>query len=475
MKTINIIKTVAVFLFVVVFTACVQDDDYSIPADLGVIENLNLSALLDSNSGFQEKTIQQVKGMFIAGEVHQITSDIYVKGYVVSSDETGNFYKEFYMQDSPSIPTAAIKVMLNVSDAFGKYNFGREIYINLKGLYVGEANSGDGVTAIGWAADYTSTEIDEIAKARSEVQILRSNVTEQITPLVVGRLDLVNTHIGMYVSLENAHFPSDIAGVASFVNPLDDFSTELNIQTCEGFGYVNLKLETSSFANFKDITIPPGGGTISGIISRNYDGSSMVMVLNKVDDVNMNSDRCMLLDAINFMSLFSEDFESMTNNANVSGNGWTNYAQEGFNNWKIDDPNDSGNPSSKVASMGAYNSYDDSNISWLISPVIDLDAQNLEYVLFQTSNSFSDGSNLEVLISTDWDGVQSNIISSTWSQLPGLIVEDGEDYNNWVESGSINLSAYSGNAYIAFKYTGGDDNTNQTGTYELDNFKIYVQ
>lgn len=473
MKTINILKIVAVFLFVGMFTACVQDDDYTVPSDLGVIENVELSALL--NSSFQEKTIQQVKDLFVAGEVNEITSDIYVKGYVVSSDETGNFYKEFYIQDSPSNPTAAIKVMLNVSDAFGKYNLGREVYINLKDLYVGEANSGDGVIAIGWAVDFASTELEEIAEARSVVQILRANVTMQITPLPVSFTQINNNHIGMFVSIDNAQFPLNIAGSASYVSSLDDFDTTLTIEACEGFGYANFKLETSTFANFKDVTIPADAGTIAGIVSRDYDGSNMVLALNSIDDVNMNAARCMPLDINDFTNIFSEDFEGMTNNSDVTGNGWTNFAEVGFNNWRVSTTNDSGNPGSKMAKMSAYNSNDNSNVSWLISPSIDLDAQSLEFVTFQTSNSFSDNSELEVLISTDWDGNQANITTSNWITLPAAIVGDSEFYQNWIGSGSIDLSLYTGTAYIAFKYTGGDDNTDQTGTYELDDFNVLVQ
>jgi len=473
MKTKNIFKVVVVSLFIGMFTACVQDDDYSVPTDLGVIENGRLDALL--NSGSQEKTIQQVKDMFVPGEVHEITSDIYVKGYVVSSDETGNFYKEFYIQDDPTNPTAGIKVMLNVSDAFGKYNLGREVYINLKGLYVGEANSGDQVIAIGWAVDFASTELEEISEARSERQILRSDVTMEITPLSVSFTQINTTHIGMFVSVENAQFPLNIAGSASYVSVLDDYDTTLTMEACEGFGYANFKLETSTFANFKDVTIPANAGTIAGIVSMDYDGDNIVMVLNSTDDVNMNDTRCTPLDINDFTSLFMEDFESMTNNTDVNGNGWTNYAEAGGNLWEVKTTSDSGNPGSKIAEIGAYNSNDNSNIAWLISPVIDLDAQGIEFLTFETSNSFADGSELEVLISTNWDGTQGNIATATWITLPAAIVDDSQFYQDWISSGSIELTAYTGNAYIAFKYVGGDDGTNIDGTYQLDNFNILVE
>lgn len=475
MKAINIFKKIAIIFLIVFFSSCVEEDDYSVPDDLGSIENKNLQALIDPANGYQQKTIQQVKEMFVNDEVYQITSDIYVKGYVVSSDETGNFYKELYLQDDPVNPSNGIKLMLNRSDVFGKYNFGREVYVNLKELYVGELNSGDGVIAIGWAADYTSIELDEIAEDRANLQVLRSNVTAPIVALPINVLRLNSDYIGMFVRIDHVQFPSNIAGQASYVHPLDDFDTTIILESCDGFGNSNFKLETSKFTSFKDLTLPSGAGFISGIITRDYEGDHLVMVLNDHHDVAMNDARCTALDIADFTSFFSEDFEGMTNNTTVSGNGWTNFAEQGFNYWKVSITNDLGNSESKIAKITANYSNDNDNVAWLISPPIDLDSHSDEFVRFQTSNSFSDNSDLDLLISTEWNGVAADITSVNWSVLPGFIVDDAEHYENWVNSGAINLSLYSGTTYIAFRYKGGDNNTNQTGTYELDNFEVLVR
>ena len=180
------------------------------------------------------------------------------------------------------------------------------------------------------------------------------------------------------------------------------------------------------------------------------------------------------LDINDFSVVFEEDFESMPTNTTISSNGWTAYAEEGFYNWRALTTSDSGNPGpgNIIASMGAYNSGSDSNIAWLISPGINLDAQGNEILNFQTSNSFSDNSELEVLISTDWDGTEAGVTTATWSVLPATIVADSVYYQDWVDSGAVDLSTYSGTGYIAFKYSGGDNSNNEDGTYELDNFKI---
>jgi hypothetical protein len=102
---------------------------------------------------------------------------------------------------------------------------------------------------------------------------------------------------------------------------------------------------------------------------------------------------------------------------------------------------------------------------------VDLDTTTEAFLSFETSNSFANGSNLEVLISENWDGIATNITSATWNTLPAKIVADGENFKNWVHSTYIDLSNYSGIAHIAFKYSG-NGNINFDGTYELDNIKI---
>ncbi|NJN49901.1 MAG: hypothetical protein HC798_00380 [Polaribacter sp.] len=92
------------------------------PQALGTEENKALNTLMnDLNSGAKSQiSIANLKGLFVAGQVTEITSDIVVKGYVSSSDRSGNFFKEFFIQDSPSSPTAAIKVGTEFVDSYNK-------------------------------------------------------------------------------------------------------------------------------------------------------------------------------------------------------------------------------------------------------------------------------------------------------------------------------------------------------------------
>jgi len=90
-----------------------------------------------------------------------------------------------------------------------------------------------------------------------------------------------------------------------------------------------------------------------------------------------------------------------------------------------------------------------------------------------TSNSFSDESDLELLFSSDWDGVPENISSATWDILPAaFIVQDDDFFVDWFPSGNVSLDCITGLGYIGFRYIGNDVDDDFNGTYEMDEFQI---
>ena len=435
------------------------------------LDSLN-NLLFQIESGeVQLITLGELKSQFISGnDAELITSDIAVKGYVSSSDATGNFYKEFFIQNSSENATDAVKIHLNQVDSHNQYNIGREVYISLKNLYIGEVRSGDGKFTVGGGVD-TYGNVEILTANQVPLFVYRSSTTQTILPKDVTSLS--SDDIGIFIKINNTEFIETEIGL-SYVSPTDDYDSLRTIQRCSDFAYSTFLLETSAFATFQNNILPSGGGFISGIVSANYSGSNLVLKLNSTADVQMESNRCELLDSNDFSPIFEEDFESYSNYDSI-GEGWTNFSEAGNRDWSARTTLDSQNYGSKIAQMSAYNSGDSSNVVWLITPSIDLDAQPVEFVNFQSSNSYSDNSELEFLISTDWDGSEATIGSATWTELPATIVPDSEfNQNIWVDSGLIELSDFSGNANIAFKYTGADSN-DLDGTFELDNFQVLIQ
>jgi hypothetical protein len=293
MKTTKFLTLIFVLVATFAVTSCVQDDDYTVPSSLGNEENAGLVHLLNQIElgTVQLKTITEVRTLFDQYEAIQFESEIAVKGYVSSSDQTGNFYKEFFIQDDPTNPTATLKIVLNQVDTYNQFNMGREVFIYLKDLYIGETNTGDDVVTIGGQFDDFDNDILAITTNQIQDHLFRSDVTEMILPVELNVSEITESHIGMYVKLINVQFPINLTG-QPYVDPTDDFDSQRSILSCDDSSV--FPLESSSFANFSDITLPTDGkGSISGIINKTYNGYNLVINLNTIDDVEMNaSNRC---------------------------------------------------------------------------------------------------------------------------------------------------------------------------------------
>ena len=455
------------------FIACVKDNDYTVPQNLGVEENLKLEAILDSiqNNQLELKSIKDLKNLYNSGtDPVKIVSNIVVKGFVISSDAKGNYFREFYMQDAPENPTAGIKIAINLTNSYNKFNFGREVYIRLKNLYIGEVNSGDGVITIGGKMSTTDVkEIESVALNQMNAHIFRSTETVIIIPKEVSLAGLNALDIGTYITVKGVFFPSNLEG-KTYVDPTEDFDTQRKIQTCQTVGYADLLIETSSFASFANKALPIGGGFLNAVVSKDYSGDFLVLVLNTSEDVTMTGDRCTTRSESDFpIILLEENFETASGEITITD--WINYREEGTKSWRSYSDTYA---QSKAARMGSKSSGDAATITWLITKGVDLDYTTEEFLSFETSNSFANGSNLEVLISTDWDGAATNITTANWTILPARIVSNGEGFKNWVHSTFVNLSDYTGTIFIAFRYTG-NGNVYFDGTYELDNITIIAK
>ncbi|OBX25280.1 hypothetical protein LX77_01236 [Gelidibacter algens] len=472
-----------IIAFSMAISSCVQDDDFSVPEGLGTEENKALEALL--SSGAIEISMVDLKTKYTSNNNGPvlIDTDVYIKAYVSSSDKNGNFFKELFLQNAAENPSAGIKVIVNQVESYNQYNMGREVYIKLNGLYVGEERVGNGVVTIGGSTETNQfgTTVERLTENQRAQNMFRSENTLDLVPLKLNLSQVNSTHIGIYTEFSGVEFSNNLEGKRYF-DPAQDFDTLRLMQSCTGsIGYSNFNLETSSFAAFKDHLLPIGNGTVRGVIARTFDGSKLVVALNDISDITMTGPRCSPVSIEDFSIILNEDFESMPTNKVISGNGWTSYAEVGTLNWKIATTTDIGNPGpgNKIAAMKAYNSGTPVNIAWLITPPINLNALDKAYANFISSNSSEDGSELELLISSNWDGTADQVTSATWKVLPATIVSDDVFYQDWVDSGLIDLSPYSGTIYIAFKYIGGDNsgNTNPIngtidGTFEVDNFKI---
>ena len=103
------------------------------PFDISEIEFTNISTL---------------KAMYTSGPC-EIFDPIWIKGQVVSSDRSGNLYKEVYIQDA----TGGIDLKLGRSSIYSEYALGQWVYVDCQGLTLGTYN---GMPQLGLEPDNTS-------------------------------------------------------------------------------------------------------------------------------------------------------------------------------------------------------------------------------------------------------------------------------------------------------------------------------
>ena len=120
------------------------------------------------------------------------------------------------------------------------------------------------------------------------------------------------------------------------------------------------------------------------------------------------------------------------------------------------------------AKMSGYSGGNNENEDWLISPALNFDNYTDEVLSFTSAMNYP-GPPLELKISSDYDGV-SDPNSATWINLEP---EWSQGSYEWVESGNVDVSSYSGSSvYFAFKYMSTID---ESSTWEIDNILITGQ
>jgi len=377
---------------------------------------------------------------------------LWFDAFVISSDQSGNFYKEIYLQDKPSQPNHALRFLIDQTFLTNDYPIGRKVKVLLNGLGAGVQN---GMITLG---SYQGNSIGNLSSFLKNDHLKRTDSTYKIIPKTLPISEIDSTFLGQFVSFPNVQFSKSELGRTFAGEAFDSFQGERNIVSCET--YNSLWLSCSTFSDFKSLVLPEGKGFVQGMLSRNFFDSKYILKINNPTDIIFTNSRC--------DPFFEENFE--TNRLGLfHKKGWINYAYEGTQFWEVyEDENSLG----QSIQIGSYRSGDASSISWLITPKLDLSTMKNPKVAFRTSVSFADESTLEALVSSDWDGQIENLETATWNSLLAVIASKKDDSRTFIDSGNLSLNFYGKQLFFAFKYTGSGKST-QDGTFELDDFRIF--
>ena len=282
MKTNKIIILTLTFLLSISFNSCVEDGDFSVPESIGNEVEPILTGTQVTFSSVKAK-LAQSGGLGTYDE----NEDIYVVGYVISSDRTGNFFEELIIQNTPLDTDLenefrmGLKVLIDVNDLGNKYNFGRKVYLKLGGLTVSEDS---GVTAIGTLNG--NNEFSNIEGFEIDNFLLRSKQVVEIKPKVTTINGLKSNDLNTLVKFESIQFSESSFGLTFAGEETDEFNGERLLTSCVNGS--SILLSTSTFSDIKSEIVPSGSGSITAVYSKNFFGNTDILTLNKTEDIWSN-------------------------------------------------------------------------------------------------------------------------------------------------------------------------------------------
>jgi hypothetical protein len=449
MKT-NILKSVFfVALAIGTLSSCVNDDNYDIPVLDCTQPNLTAN-----------RTIPQVIAVS-APLVAQYTYDDVIEAYVVSSDEAGNFYKSMSLQTLATATTPAIgfSVPIDAANTYVDYRPGVKVYIKMKDLYTDIVYGSMRIGGI-YVNSSSVASVGRLPQTVYKDKLIASctNVSEDVLvkQLTVSQL-LNDANLNTLCEVSGVQF-ADAAIGRHYYESANDIggATNWNLTDVSGNQVI---FRTSAYATYASKLVPTGSGKVRGVLTK-YNADYQFMARSEAD---------VMLTGARSTPFFSEDFQTAVNSTTLNILGWTNVATVGTKLWQEKTYQGNG-----YAELSAFGSGSAVNESWLVSPPIDMDSHTAEVLIFKVAQHHLDVdsplNSLKVYISSDFTG---NVTTATWTQITVPLPTQATSWYQFVSSGAVDLSTYTGSINVAFKFTGSGTVTTLDGAFQVDDFKVF--
>lgn len=455
----SVCNMVSILIIYICFYGCVDQPEFAFEEPLIFEENEEATSDIKSIINAFKQSDQQI---FTFDSDHTLL----VSAYVISSDEAGNFYKTLIIQDIPENPESGLEIKIDLRSYYTKYNFGRKILLRLSGLSIQESN---GKYVVGYISGNT---LGDIPESLLDHFIIRTSETAQIIPKRITLEEVSQNSINTYVEIEKVQFLKSDLGKSFAAEAYDKYNGQRLIEQCDNLA--KSYLYTSSYADFSTNLLPLKSLSLAAVLTADSYSKEVIFILNNPEDIELLDEErcdpffyeCPVSTSIGEKDiLFYENFEGLVSTRDLEKIGWENI-NINFGNGRFRKRSKKENTFLQIS---AYNSKEYVMEVWLLSPTIDLDNSEDEFLTFDTRATFEEGSILTCWFSRDFE---NNIKDATWEQLDVEIsVGSGDGSNEYFHnSGTIQLNCLEGNIRLAFRYLGSDPGLSTT--YDLDNILI---
>ena len=260
MKTLQ--RILYLFLLTLAIVACERDYDMpplNEPKYEGADANITIAALKkDYAAATQDNPIT-------------IEEELVVKAIVSANDESGNIFKQIFVQDS----TGGIPISVDQNSVYTTYRVGQEVFVDLKGMCV---SAYGGQLQLGYPGAYLyRTPWEDFV---AHVFLNGWPDETKLVPVQANDISKLNEHVERLtytlVQLNGVSFTN--GGKGTFA-PTTGYGTQV-LKDAQGNA---IDVRTSNYADFASDKLPEGTGTITGILGRFND--SWQLTVRTRDDI----------------------------------------------------------------------------------------------------------------------------------------------------------------------------------------------
>ncbi len=253
-------------------------------------------------------TYDIVKSLYVDQTI-QIQEDLIIEGYVISSDEAGNFYSVLYFQDKSSNPTAGFQIEIDLRDTYLFYPVGTKIGIKLKGLYLGQSN---GIYSLGGVfSAFGNASVGRLpATVIDEHIYVMCDAKEVLEPTKLSLGESLDAYVNTLVAFDNTEFILEEVGQPFAIETEE---TTRNLIDCDDNEF---ELLNSGYSDFQAVQLPDGSGEITGILQK--ENSSYYLIIRDLNDVDFTNERCEdVIDEFTSNEIFISEIADPNNNADA--------------------------------------------------------------------------------------------------------------------------------------------------------------
>ena len=396
----------------------------------------------------------------------------YIEGYVISSDEGGNFYQNLYVSPKNTVTKKSEKgfnVSVDIKYAYAnQFAPGTKVYLKLNGLAFGNPTTFNNGLTFG-APPTDKFPVDRLKNYETNLFPSCEKIDEDafvIDNKTITQLTSNDDYLNTLVEIKNVQFNDATAGGTydlNRTNGFDDntFIKDVSTQTSTA----TLAVRTSRFANFAGFNTPTKSGSIRGVLTKfvsNSGTTTYQLVLRTLRDVKLNKLRVIGPTnplggtALTFGSSLTEDFTSNS----VNDNSFTKYVNDrtlGTRYWAVKQyPTGTGNKYIEMSSFVFAGSPGLPASSYFMVPV-DFTAANTFTFSKQTRNNAGQCLNIYYVKSTDYTSgfLNPNLFTDITSSFSISYPTIGQSEGVFTNAGTYNIpSSLTGNGFFVFEYIG---------------------